>query len=90
MNLMSRKQARLLEVYHSLFNTPEGKEILADLASRYNAFSPTFDPHSERVSAFNEGARNVVLDLFKRARTSPEEVLAKLEQMESNDGSTSY
>jgi len=89
MNFMSRKQARLLEAYHGLLNTPEGKEILADLASRYNVFSPTFDPNSERASAFNEGARNVVLDLIKRARTSPEEILAKLELMESDARSTS-
>jgi hypothetical protein len=46
-------------------------------------FSPTFDPESERVSAFNEGARNVVLDIIKRARTSPEKILAKLEIMEN-------
>jgi len=83
MNFLSRRQARLLEVYHGLLHSPEGEEILADLSSRYNVFSPTFDPQSERVSAFNEGARNVVLDLIKRARTSPEAILAKLEQIEN-------
>ena len=89
MSFMSRKQARLMEAYYSLLNTPEGEEIMADLSSRYNVFSPTFAPHSERVSAFNEGARNVVLDLIKRARTSPKAILAKLELMESDVRSTS-
>ena len=85
-NLLSRKQARLLEVYHGIFKSQEGEEVLADLASRYNVFSPTFDPQSERITSFNEGARNVVLDIIKRARVSPEEVLAKLEKIEEYDG----
>ena len=83
MNLLSRKHTRLLQLYFSVFNSSEGEEIIADLSTRYNVFSPTFDPESERVSAFNEGARNVVLDIIKRARTSPEKILAKLEIMEN-------
>ena len=82
MNLLSRKQTRLLQLYFSIFNSSEGEEIIADLSTRYYVFSPTFDPESERVSAFNEGARNVVLDIIKRARTSPEKILANLEIME--------
>jgi hypothetical protein len=85
-NLLSRRQARLLEIYYGVFKSPEAEEVLADLASRYNVFSPTFDPVSERVTSFNEGGRNVVMDIIKRARMSPEDVLAKLEQVETYDG----
>ena len=80
-----RGQRRKLEIYYGLFQSDAGQEVLADLASRFRVYGTTFDPESDRVSAFNEGARNVVLDLIKRSRTTPEAILAKLEQIESQD-----
>ena len=76
---------RSLLIYHNLFDSEDGRDVLADLASRFRVFGTTFDPESDRASAFNEGARNVVLDIIKRARTSPETVLARLEQTEAHD-----
>lgn len=58
--------------YRATFGTPEGERVLADLVDRNGIFRPTFeqDPY---VTAFNEGRRNVLLDILKYLQVTPEQ-----------------
>jgi len=55
--------------YGWTFGTEQGKNVLADLANRYNMFAPhkTRDPIE---MAFLEGQRSVVLDIIEAAATT--------------------
>lgn len=64
--MANRKPQRLNEIiasYRMVFGGEDGLAVLADLAARFHASSPTFvagDPHE---SAYLEGQRSVVLTI---------------------------
>ena len=46
------------QLYHQVFDTPEGQKVLEDLAKRCFEHSSTFDDNTSRM-CFNEGRRSV-------------------------------
>lgn len=58
--------------YRVVFGSPEGERVLADLIDMNGVLRPTFDP-DPNVSAFNEGRRNVLLDILRYLSVEPEQ-----------------
>ncbi len=66
------KRARILRAYHDVFDTPQGKIVLRDLASKHGLLSTSMFRAEENpdgagralTMAFAEGERNVVLGLL--------------------------
>lgn len=75
------QQAKLLAAYKRLFTSPDGKEVLADLASKANFDRTSFDP-TPGVTDFNEGRRSIVLEVFSNLNTSITEYLTESVVME--------
>lgn len=56
--------------YRTVFGTPEGKRVLADMCARYWMFGSTL--HTDAiVMAHREGERNVVLDIMRYLELKP-------------------
>lgn len=84
MNIHYRKEAKRKNAYRELFNTESGKEILSDLSKRYNILNTTFVAGDPCSSAFNEGARSVVMSLIKLSSITVEEINDQLKRMEKD------
>lgn len=65
------KKVDLLLKYRALFNSDDGKAILEDLCRSCHVFSSTMGDNPQET-AFNEGARSVVLRILKTINTDPE------------------
>lgn len=73
---------RARKTYRKLFRSPEGKEVLADLAERNMVTRPTFQPGMDPSQALiNEGRRQAVLDIFHTINLDPDTL-----QQEYNNG----
>lgn len=71
--------------YDTIFSTPEGKRVLADLAQRHGVFETVFVPGDPHHTAFREGKRSVVTDLLRYLNIS----IAELQQLEKLNERTS-
>ena len=85
---MFKKEERRRTLYYELFNSPAGKEVLADLSRNYKILSTTFVEGDSHLSAFKEGARSVVMRLMQLARSSPQEVMQHIKKLEAEYGRT--
>ena len=56
---------RLNLLYHSVFATPDGREVLNDLLEHSTIVAPMLDTHE--ALAFAEGQRSVILTVIRRA-----------------------
>jgi len=65
----------LLRAYNVCFGSADGQIVFADLARYCRAVESTFDPQSERRSAFLEGRRDVVLRIQQFSRLTIEEIM---------------
>ena len=85
---MFKKEERRRTLYYELFNSPAGKEVLADLSRNYKVLNTTFVEGDSPLSAFNEGARSVVMSLIQLAGSSPQEILQRIKKLEAEYGRT--
>lgn len=53
----------LLATYRAVFETDDGKLVLADLEKRFHLSATTFERGDPHYSAFLEGQRSVVLTI---------------------------
>lgn len=53
----------LLATYRAVFETDDGKLVLADLEKRFHLSASTFERGDPHYSAFLEGQRSVVLTI---------------------------
>lgn len=53
----------LLATYRTVFETDDGKLVLADLEKRFHLSASTFERGDPHYSAFLEGQRSVVLTI---------------------------
>ena len=67
--------------YKRFFDTTDGKIILKDLMKSCHVLSSTMDKDPYET-AFNEGARSVVLRIIKTNNTSIEEINKLIERLE--------
>jgi len=77
------KRAELLLKYMAVFNTDDGRAILADMCRTFHVFDSTMGD-SPQETAFNEGARSVILRILKTINTDPEKLEALLREGQSD------
>lgn len=63
-----------------IWATAEGQRAIADLFNGCGLFKPVYDDRPERM-AFNEGRRNVALDILQYLALKPEQFRAIHEAM---------
>lgn len=72
--------------YKTIFNTPQGKEVLKDLLKFCHFDSPTFMPNDPYTSAFNEGKRRVALRILGIMNMDEEAMNKVLEELNQYRG----
>lgn len=65
--------------YHKVFGTEDGELVLHDMMKSCHMMEPSFDPNPYET-AFNEGARSVVLRILRTIKTDPDALLRMVEQ----------
>jgi hypothetical protein len=80
----SRKLKEMALAYKRTFDSPDGKKVLADLFKSCHMMNSTMDsnPHE---TAFNEGARSVVLRILKTINTDVESLSKMYEDLETEE-----
>jgi len=76
--MLKRREKERKALYERVFETEDGKEVLADLCVRNFIFSPCMVPGDPYHTHFNDGRRAVVADLLSYLNVS----VADLERME--------
>ena len=81
MNIPFGEKKREVQMVRYVFETDEGKEILAILARKFHVykFMQTPDPY---ISAFQEGQRSVVIQILEILKTDLDAVKRRLGQMD--------
>ncbi len=81
MNIPFGEKKREVQMFRDVFETDEGKEILAILARKFHVykFMQTPDPY---ISAFQEGQRSVVIQILEILKTDLDAVKRRLGQMD--------
>ena len=81
MNIPFGEKKREVQMFRDVFETDEGKEILAILARKFHVykFMQTPDPY---ISAFQEGQRSVVIQIMEILKTDLDAVKRRLSQMD--------
>ncbi len=73
------RQRVLRGAYRTVFNSPQGEKVLADLADHGCMMRSTFIAGDPNATSFSEGARGVVLRIFDMI-DKDESYLRELEQ----------
>lgn len=66
------KQRALIAAYQKCFTTDEGLAVLAHLSKFCMELRSTYTPGDPYQTAFNEGARTVILEIRRRVEKSLE------------------
>lgn len=66
--------------YKDTFNTPQGKEVLRDLAKFCGQNNPTYVPGDSHASAYKEGMRRVFLRIQQFVNLSEKDLHTILNQ----------
>lgn len=77
----SKEMKATILAYKRFFDTTDGKLILKDLMKSCHVLSSTMDKDPYET-AFNEGARSVVLRIIKTNNTSIDEINKLIERLE--------
>lgn len=70
------RRIRLSRAYHSVFETPEGKLVLADLAAKGGLLEVSHTLGDSHQTAFRDGRRSMALEITAILRWSESEILA--------------
>ncbi len=62
--MLSKFLPKYASAYKEVFETEAGKIVLSHMMRRYNFYSPTVSADGAHRTYFNEGQRNVVLDIL--------------------------
>tara|TARA_Y100001949_G_scaffold119221_1_gene101311 strand:- start:349 stop:618 length:270 start_codon:yes stop_codon:yes gene_type:complete len=81
MSLPFTEKKREVSIFREVFETDQGKEIVAILARKFHVykFLQTPDPY---VSAFQEGQRSVVIQILEILQTDLDAVKRRLDQLD--------
>jgi hypothetical protein len=72
--------------YKKTFSTDEGKMVLMDLVKSSGMMASSFVANDPYATAFNEGARSIVVRLIDTIQIDPEKYIKMLEEYKSNQG----
>jgi len=76
----NKKMLEMIQTYADVFGSPGGKQVLADIRKSFGG--PCFDPNPF-VTAYNEGARSVILKIEMLVnRSKNKEFVAQLKKEE--------
>lgn len=71
---------RVSEIYRSALLTPDGIELMKEMYRMYGK-RPSFDPESDRKTAYNEGQRSVYLRMLHLSKLNPNDLEQEAEQL---------
>lgn len=82
---VAKKQASLVEAYKKVFDTVEGKEVLADMAKVHHFSTSTF-PLSGDVNLMlvKEGERAVILRILEKIMMDPKQLHERIKEYEKS------
>lgn len=79
------KQIGRVRAYKRLFDTDDGKVVLADLTKSFNPFRCTFTDDA-RKSAYLDGQRSVVLSIIKVIGIKDEAIYNEISKLKNEKG----
>jgi hypothetical protein len=84
---MTNSIESLAIAYRKVFESPEGKVVLADIYKYTNIHESSFDPGNPYITSFNEGLRRVGLRIFSYLEIRPEDIrkIARQQQDDLHD-----
>jgi len=87
MNLLVRAKNNYFKhaAYRRVFESDDGKFILADMIRKYYVLRPTYVVGDPKQSDLNEGMRKVVLDIINTLRIDPQNLIDKIEEADEYD-----
>lgn len=71
--------------YQATFKSPPGKRVLKDLMQKGGMLDTSFCPQDSHGTAFNEGARSLVLHILKIMRLDVAKLHNQILEMEGED-----
>ena len=80
---MRTRRAELIADYRTVFGTPSGQRVLADIARRAGVMQTSFNGDGPDATAFREGRRRMALEIIETINADPD-TLAKV----AMDGNT--
>lgn len=84
---MDKRQSAViarLNDYKKVFSTPEGKRVLADLAKKAGLLATNYVPNDPHGTSYNEGARSIVLHIFKSTKTDITNLTSRILEAEED------
>lgn len=75
---VARRRVSIISAYQSVFGTPSGEKVLADLMATHYFAGSTFDPKHPELTVFREGERNVVLRIAKMLKLNPKDLYERI------------
>ncbi len=72
-------RARVSEAYKRVFDTPDGKRVLADILERGMVLQTSIVAGAPDMTQANEGRRQLALEIVEQLRWNPMDVLALAE-----------
>jgi hypothetical protein len=67
---------------HTVFDTPQGKEVMEFLEHSCCWYQSVWDPNSPDMTLINDGKRQVLATIKTILKLSPEQIVALAEQKE--------
>lgn len=71
----------MIRAYKRVFESEDGKKVLADLAKAGHVYRSTMDPNPNEV-AYKEGERSMVLRIMRTVKTDPSELEKYLNELD--------
>lgn len=71
------ERRELRQAYVRVFSGVDGERVLRDLANLGFLTRCTFAPGDSHKTSLNEGARRLVLDIFRRAKKDPKPIITQ-------------
>ena len=71
---------KVAELYQKVLSTPYGQELMKEMYRQYGK-RLSFDPDSDRKTAFNEGQRSVYLRMIHLSNLNPNTIETEAERL---------
>lgn len=87
MNMTDLNEVKALQSsIHTIFNMPQGKDLMAFLEEACGWYESIFDPVDRDRTLINAGRREVVATLHTFLRFTPEQIVAMAQLKEQHHG----
>lgn len=76
-----RDALTMRRTYRAVFGTPQGKIVLRDMAKAASITTSAFTMGSERKTAYDNGARDLVLGILTKIHRTDEDLQRQIEEL---------